>query len=378
MDLHPWDLWTHEGEPKEYTPEIVETLERVLAMAPEQPGSEPLLHPHGGGVRATRARDRLGRPPAPARAGSRAPRAHAGAHLHPVGRFEDASKANVAAMKVDRAYRALSPEQGFYRIYMAHNPQFLAFTAMMEGRYAEAREAARTMLAEMPAEFVKENAAFVDPIQALEVEVLVRFGKWEEILKAPEFPDYLPASRAIRHFARGAAFAATGKVADAKAELAALDEATARFADDAIWFNNRRRRCWRSPRRRWRARIAGARDHVEEAVALLREAGKLEDALIYNEPPTGCSRRGIRSGRCCSAPAARRKPRSSTARTWCGTGELVVAVGPEARARDARRDEGGRGGGAAVREGGEARGREDRHDVPVPAGRVSEDFEPFG
>jgi tetratricopeptide (TPR) repeat protein len=211
---------------------------------------------------------------------------HMPAHIYiRVGRFEDASKANVAAMKVDRAYRALSPEQGFYRIYMAHNPQFLAFTAMMEGRYAEAREAARTMLAEMPAEFVKENAAFVDPIQALEVEVLLRFGKWEEILKAPGFPDYLPASRAIRHFARGAAFAATGKVAEAKSELAALDEATARFADDAIWFNNRAKAVLAIAAKTLAGEIAAREDHVEEAVALLREAGKLEDALIYNEPP---------------------------------------------------------------------------------------------
>jgi hypothetical protein len=83
MDLHPWDLWTHEGKPKEYTPEIVETLERVLG---DGAGAARANHFYIHTVEAS-ARDpsagRLGRPPAPARAGRRAPRAHAGAHLHP-------------------------------------------------------------------------------------------------------------------------------------------------------------------------------------------------------------------------------------------------------------------------------------------------------
>ena len=37
------------------------------------------------------------------------------------------------------------------------------------------------------------------------LEVLVRFGRWEEVLAAPEPPDYLPIARALRHVARGIA-----------------------------------------------------------------------------------------------------------------------------------------------------------------------------
>ena len=37
MDLHPWDLWEHDGSPKEWTPEIVGLLEDVVASHPDHP-----------------------------------------------------------------------------------------------------------------------------------------------------------------------------------------------------------------------------------------------------------------------------------------------------------------------------------------------------
>ncbi len=38
MNLHPWEYWTPEGQPQPDTPEIVETLEKVLQQNPEHPG----------------------------------------------------------------------------------------------------------------------------------------------------------------------------------------------------------------------------------------------------------------------------------------------------------------------------------------------------
>jgi tetratricopeptide (TPR) repeat protein len=39
MDLHPWQLWTKDGKPGADTPEIVATLETVLAKHPEHMGA---------------------------------------------------------------------------------------------------------------------------------------------------------------------------------------------------------------------------------------------------------------------------------------------------------------------------------------------------
>jgi hypothetical protein len=37
MDVHPWDLWTQEGLPQDWTEEITSTIETVLKLAPEHP-----------------------------------------------------------------------------------------------------------------------------------------------------------------------------------------------------------------------------------------------------------------------------------------------------------------------------------------------------
>jgi tetratricopeptide (TPR) repeat protein len=52
MDLRPWDLWSPEGEPRRETPEVIATLDAVLALDPNHPGAN---HP-----RSRRARARAG------------------------------------------------------------------------------------------------------------------------------------------------------------------------------------------------------------------------------------------------------------------------------------------------------------------------------
>ena len=39
MDLYPWAYWTSEGEPREFTEEIVATLEQVLDASPNHVGA---------------------------------------------------------------------------------------------------------------------------------------------------------------------------------------------------------------------------------------------------------------------------------------------------------------------------------------------------
>ncbi len=46
----------------------------------------------------------------------------------------------------------------------------------------------------------------------------MRFGQWQEILAEPEFPEYAPFSRALRHYARAVALAATDDMDGARRE----------------------------------------------------------------------------------------------------------------------------------------------------------------
>ena len=57
-----------------------------------------------------------------------------------------AADANVRAIAADRAYFASAPAPDFYSLYFIHNIHFLAWAAMMEGRYETAMGAARGFL----------------------------------------------------------------------------------------------------------------------------------------------------------------------------------------------------------------------------------------
>ena len=285
MDLHPWDLWMQDGSAQPWTDEIVATLERVLRLDPNNPLANHLyIHAVEASPKAARAlpsADRLRRLVPGARH-----LVHMPAHIYSrVGRWADAAEANVRAIEVDRAYRARSPRQGFYSIYMAHNRHFLSWAAMMEGRSAVAIQSARDMMAAIPPEFVKEAAFFADGFMTIALEALMRFGRWEEILAEPAPPEYLPISTAHRHFARGVAYAATGRVAEAKAEQAAFEEAAAKVTDEAIVGNNPAKHVLSIAREQLAGEIAYREGRTDDAVAALREAVRLEDALKYDEAP---------------------------------------------------------------------------------------------
>ena len=55
MDLTPWNFWTKDGKPTDYTDEIVATLESVLAHSPNHPGAN---HYYIHAVEASRSPER--------------------------------------------------------------------------------------------------------------------------------------------------------------------------------------------------------------------------------------------------------------------------------------------------------------------------------
>jgi len=285
MDLRPWDLWKPDGSAQPGTDEIVATLEQVLRLAPNHPGANHLwVHvveasPHP--ERGIAAADRLTR--LVPMAGHMV---HMPAHIYSrVGRWADASAANVRAIEADRRYRARSPRQGFYSVYMAHNRHFLSWSSQMEGRSEAALEAARGMIANMPEEFVRESAFFADGYMNVEMETLMRFGRWDELLAIPEPPDYLPITRAFRHFARATALAALGRLEDADRAQAEFRDAVGRVTDEMIVGNNPARLVLSIAEHQLAGEILNRRGDVDGAVRELREAVRIEDSLRYNESP---------------------------------------------------------------------------------------------
>ncbi len=285
MDLRPWDLWTADGKPQPETPEILETLEAVLKRSPDHPLG---LHLYIHAVEASRE---------PGRAEAAADRlrlltpglghlVHMPSHIDVLlGHWQKAIDANARAIEADRRYRAIEPRQGFYRLYMAHNRHMLAFAAMQQGESRKARESIREMLAEMPADWKEQNAAIADGFHAMPFELAVRFGRWEELLAEPEPPAYFPIARALRHAARGVAFAALGRVPEARASQQAFREAVARTPKEAGFGNNTAAGLFAVAEPMVEGEILFREGKREEGLAKLREAVRNEDQLRYDEPP---------------------------------------------------------------------------------------------
>ncbi len=285
MDLRPWDLWSADGQPRPETPEIVAVLENVLASDPKHPGANHLyIHaieasPHP--EKAVPAADRL-RTLVPA-AGHLV---HMPAHIDArVGRWDQANQANRDAIAADDAYRRLSPRQGFYHIYMAHNRQFLAFGCMMQGRSAEAIRAAQETFDQIPPDFFESSAAMIDGLAPIALEVRMRFGRWEEILAQPAPAENLPISTAIWHACRAIAFANTQRPGEADAQREAFIKAAAAVPPGRTVGNSPASTVLTIAGHLVDGEIAYKRGGNDEAITHLRAAVAAEDTLRYDEPP---------------------------------------------------------------------------------------------
>jgi tetratricopeptide (TPR) repeat protein len=200
------------------------------------------------------------------------------------GRWQHAIDANAKAIEADRRYAARAPKQGFYRLYMAHNHHMLTYGAMMTGQSELALKTIREMVADIPLEFVKENP-WADGFLAMPLEVLMRFGRWDEVLAEPELPDFAPISRSIRHYARAVAHAAKADVASAEKDQAAFLEARARLPKEATFGNNSGSDILDVAEHLMKGEILYRAGRVDEGIAALREAVAREDKLKYDEPP---------------------------------------------------------------------------------------------
>src|ERR1700758_3565472 len=212
MDLRPWDQWTADGKREPGTDEILATLESVLKNRPQHPFANHLyIHaveasPHP--ERAIAAADRL-RNLQPGLAHN----THMPSHIDiRTGRWLEAVETNLKAVAADDRYRKIfGPAKGFLNVYVAHNRHMLAYSAMMSGQRELAMKHVRAMVAELPADFLKENALQGEGFVAMPLEVMVRFGLWDEILAEPDqYADYMPFTRAFHHAARAIADAARG------------------------------------------------------------------------------------------------------------------------------------------------------------------------
>jgi tetratricopeptide (TPR) repeat protein len=285
MDLRPWDQWTPKGKAQPGTEEVLKNLDAVIAKSPAHPlalhlyihANEASQHPERADAAAARLRDL---DPAVGHL------VHMPSHIDVRrGRWQEAVVTNEMAIAADKNYRAMVPQQGFYRIYMAHNYDMLGYAAMMQGQSRKSAQAFRELLAGVPEDFVREHAAIVDGFFAMPYELHMRFGQWDEMLAEPKPRDSLPIAGAIWHYGRGIAFAAKNRLDSAKAEQKDFLAARAALPKEASFRKNSGGELLGIAEKMLEGEILYRDGKIDEGIAVLRAAVRREDQQRYSEPP---------------------------------------------------------------------------------------------
>lgn len=287
MDTTPWDYW-EPGALKMHPglEDLLPTLERVMARWPNHPGA---LHLYIHAVEASAdpkrgeaAADRL-RPLMPG-AGHIV---HMPGHIYNrIGRYNDALKANIDAEAADEAFAAKSGQEGLYtQMYYIHNMQFGTAAATSDGQGAVALAQARKALKNVDLS-VADDVPGVETVTPIAQIVLLRFGKYDEVLAEPAPDAKLHLSSAMHHYARARAFVGKRDLASAAREQRALkkflkDPAFAKFED----FGIPAKEMVALADRLVAGEMARARGKHAVAIAAYREAIAIEDTLPYMEPP---------------------------------------------------------------------------------------------
>ena len=218
MNTMPWNYWAEDGDPKPDTVKVLNSLESVLAANPNHPLA---IHLYIHAVEASSDPSRAEKPAD--RLAALVPGAghlvHMPAHIYwRVGRYHDASVANIEAAKVDEDYIAQCNAQGFYpALYYPHNVHFLWAASTMEGRSQLSIDSALKVSKYVRVEQIKQ-IPFLEFFHTIPLLSYVRFAKWEEILSYKKPIDEFKFSLGLYHYARSIAFASTGDVISAISE----------------------------------------------------------------------------------------------------------------------------------------------------------------
>ena len=287
MDLHPWKLWSLDGRPTEGTEEILAVLESVLRRDPNHIGAnhyyvhatEASSHPEWALASATRLETL-----APA-AGHLV---HMPAHTYMrVGDYAASAHSNAVGANADRIYLRESGTTGsmYDMMYFCHNLHFMSAAYSMEGNFARAKQAADELAAHVAP--MSHDMRITGPYLPQPMFVLLRFHRWDEVLRLPTPDARLPIMLAFWHFARGSAFAAKEQIAKAEDERRILETARKHTPTDLEYsfFANKAISFLDIALEVLDARIAAAKGDHAHAIEHWQKAVEIEDGLNYGEPP---------------------------------------------------------------------------------------------
>jgi len=285
MNTMPWNYWDGNGNPNPGTLDGKKALERAIELDPQHPGAHHYyIH------MVELPKPDLAVPSADI-LGDLMPAAghlvHMPSHIYiRVGRYHDAAKANIEAIKADEDYISQCYSQGMYPLgYYPHNIHFLWSSASLLGNSETALAAAKKTAEKVPVGQM-DALTFLQDYFSTPMLSYVRFGKWNEILTIPN-PGPSKHVVLVWHYARGIAFVRKDNIKEAEEELAAIESLMKDPELETLIANytNPSSNIARVAHRVVAGEIEAAKGNYDEAVRLLKEGVEFEDELTYSEPP---------------------------------------------------------------------------------------------
>jgi tetratricopeptide (TPR) repeat protein len=222
---------------------------------------------------------------------------HMPSHLNIlVGDYQRATASNTAACLADEKYHKERGGENFYSFYRMHDYHSLIYAAMFAGQSKVALRAVSRMEWSLPVPLLSIKsppmADWLENFSSVRVHVLVRFGRWQDLLSLsfPNDTNLYCVTTAMIHYGKGVAYAATGDVENALRERAALKEAVKRIPSSRICgdFPNKSNVVLQIGEAMLDGEIAYRQGNYDIAFGHLEEAIKRDDALTYAEPWPVC------------------------------------------------------------------------------------------
>lgn len=291
-----WDLKTGQPAPKSDVLEALQVCERSIRIA-EEAGAEQhpaIVHLHIHLLEMSPMPER-GLPSAD-RLGLLCPDAghmnHMPGHIYVLcGAYEKAKAASQRAVRANDLYLDYAPEPTYYLLGCCHDLHLMMFTCMFLGQSEAALWAADKVRRLVTRQVVSlpdrpKLTQTVEGYHAMKSHVLVRFGRWHDILAEPmnEAPDLYVLTTAMQHYAKGVAHAALGQCAEAAEERERFHRHLACIPPERRFLSNPARSSLAVGGALLDGELAYHQGRHEEAYAHLRQAVELDDDLSYTEP----------------------------------------------------------------------------------------------
>jgi len=295
MNLTPWELWDlRTGEPAAgaQTARAQVVLDRALET-PAGRTHPGVLHMYIHLMEMSPYPERAR--PAAERLRGLVPDAghlhHMPTHLDVLcGDYARVVASNAQAIAADEKYAARNGVMNFYTLYRVHDYHFKIYGAMFLGQAQTALEATAELEAAIPEQLLRVTsppmADWLEGFLGMRVHVLVRFGRWQDLLDLPlpADPVLYSATTAMLRYGRGVACSALGHLEEAERERELFTTARAAVPASRMMFNNTCADVLAIAASMLDGELEYRKGNIEAAFGHLRTSIALDDGLPYDEP----------------------------------------------------------------------------------------------